>query len=207
MAYEVCKVLIEDALEYPWIFLPTAFVECDILEELILPNGTNPYDVRKNCSDENPLCYNTTLVNLWLNLESTRKALGVGSIPWKECDGYVYTFLIDDWIQSLAKDVVFLLSVPNYSLLVYSGVEDYICNYIGGKQWVSSLDWPGKDPFNKAPENQWKVNGTLAGISKSFKGLTWLEILNAGHLVPMDQPANALQMLYQFLNGIPFNSK
>jgi carboxypeptidase C (cathepsin A) len=38
----------------------------------------------------------------------------------------------------------------------------------------------------------------------SADGLVFLKVLNAGHMVPMDQPANALFMLNTFLQNNPF---
>jgi len=49
------------------------------------------------------------------------------------------------------------------------------------------------------------VNGTIAGTAKTFTNLTFLEVYNAGHLVPMNQPQNALDMLVRFIYDSPFN--
>jgi carboxypeptidase C (cathepsin A) len=64
--------------------------------------------------------------------------------------------------------------------------------------------WPGQAAFNNAPYKDWTVNSTLAGHVKAANGLTWLEVEQAGHMVPHDQPANALDMLTRFLAGTPF---
>jgi carboxypeptidase C (cathepsin A) len=51
--------------------------------------------------------------------------------------------------------------------------------------WTSNLEWPGKTAFNESPFNNWTVQGKVAGYVKAAKGLTFLEIANAGHLAPM----------------------
>jgi cathepsin A (carboxypeptidase C) len=66
------------------------------------------------------------------------------------------------------------------------------------------LPWPGKDGFNKASDHSWMVDGQEAGIARSYKGFTFLKVHNAGHMVPMNQPKNALAMLKQFLAGNAF---
>jgi len=65
--------------------------------------------------------------------------------------------------------------------------------------------WPGQQAFNKSPEVIWHVGGQPAGSAKSAAGLTFLKVLNAGHMVPMDQPVNALDMLSRFTTNSPFN--
>ncbi len=48
------------------------------------------------------------------------------------------------------------------------------------------------------------MQGSAAGQSKTVQGLTFLQVYQAGHMVPYDQPANALALLNTFLNGSPF---
>jgi cathepsin A (carboxypeptidase C) len=74
----------------------------------------------------------------------------------------------------------------------------------GGRDWTNNLNWPGKDGFNKAQTKDWNVDGKYAGISQSYQGLTFLAVAEAGHMVPMDQPRNSLDMLKRFLTGIPW---
>ena len=43
-----------------------------------------------------------------------------------------------------------------------------------------------------------------AGTARTASGLTFLQVNNAGHMVPMDQPENALAMVNTFLSGGTF---
>ncbi|ETO19853.1 hypothetical protein RFI_17373 [Reticulomyxa filosa] len=90
--------------------------------------------------------------------------------------------------------------------LIYHGNEDYIVNWIGGYNWVSNLQWTYQSQWNKAPNVTWTAGGVEAGSYKTYGGLTFLKVLNAGHMVPMDQPYNALQMIQQFTIYGGFNS-
>ena len=42
--------------------------------------------------------------------------------------------------------------------------------------------------FDSAPFKNWTVSGHLAGSVKTGGGLTFIEVENAGHMVPMNQP-------------------
>ena len=37
-------------------------------------------------------------------------------------------------------------------VLIYVGTEDWICNWMGNKRWVSSLAWSQRGKFDKAKE-------------------------------------------------------
>ena len=73
--------------------------------------------------------------------------------------------------------------------MVYSGKEDYICNYMGGYEWTNITQWKGQAEFQKASLMDWKLpSGGTAGQARSGGGLTFVEVEGAGHMVPMDQP-------------------
>jgi len=85
--------------------------------------------------------------------------------------------------------------------LIYAGDVDFICNYLGNRAWTLGLDWSGAKDFVAAPEHDWK-NGK--GSARSAKGLTFLQVYDAGHMVPSDQPEAALEMITDFINGASF---
>jgi len=83
-------------------------------------------------------------------------------------------------------------------VLVYSGDKDFICNWRGGEAWTQNQDWDSAADFKAATYNSWN-NG--AGQLKMAKNFKFLRVLNAGHMVPMNQPSAALQMLTDFTSG------
>jgi carboxypeptidase C (cathepsin A) len=89
-------------------------------------------------------------------------------------------------------------------VVVYSGKDDFICNYLGGKEWVESTKWSGQSTFDNAPFKNWTVSGHLAGSVKTGGGLTFIEVENAGHMVPMNQPEAALVILNKTIHNMPF---
>jgi cathepsin A (carboxypeptidase C) len=57
------------------------------------------------------------------------------------------------------------------------------------------LEWSGQSDFNAADDHDWKGKG----LARTSKGLTFLQVYDAGHMVPSDQPEAALDMLATFL--------
>jgi len=203
-AYEICEGLIETGV---W---PAAFLVCQLYVEGILAEMgvtlgyfPNPYDYKIPCEDP-PLCYDFSLADAYLAQPSVKAALGVTGHDWTDCATAVHLLLLGDWMTNLDVHIPDLLA-NGYNVLVYSGMLDYICNWRGGDSWTSKLPWSGQQNFNKQNDTTWHVSGQPAGYAKAYQGFTFLKVLNAGHMVPMDQPKNALDMLKRFINNQPFN--
>lgn len=84
--------------------------------------------------------------------------------------------------------------------LIYAGDVDFICNYLGNKAWTLGLDWKSGADFRAAKEHEWKGQG----LARTANGLTFLQVYDAGHMVPADQPKVSLDMITNFLNGGEF---
>lgn len=66
---------------------------------------------------------------------------------------------------------------------------------MGAQAWMKKLSWPQQKIYQTAPMTQWrdKTNHVLLGYDKQGGGFEWVTVLNAGHMVPIDQPrANQL---------------
>lgn len=70
-------------------------------------------------------------------------------------------------------------------VLVYAGDADFICNWMGNKAWTLELEWKGKQGFNSAKDVKWnsKTTGRKAGVYRSYNGLSFLRVFEAGHMV------------------------
>ncbi len=77
-------------------------------------------------------------------------------------------------------------------------------NWLGNQAWTLGLEWSGKAGFNAAEFKDWAVGGAAAGKSRTYGGLTFLRVFDAGHMVPADQPVAALALLNQLTSGKPF---
>jgi carboxypeptidase C (cathepsin A) len=51
----------------------------------------------------------------------------------------------------------------------------------------------------------WRVNNNVAGYARTFDNLALVNVLRAGHLVPQDQPAAALDMIRRFIADQPWS--
>jgi cathepsin A (carboxypeptidase C) len=196
-AFKICQGLLKTRL---W---PIAFYECQLASTTVLgfplaPNF-NVYDIRRKC-DNPPLCYDFSNMDKFIAREDVRKELGVAERSWTSCNMVVHTFMLGDWVTNMESNVVNLLN-NKVNVLVYSGDKDYICNWRGGEAWTHTLSWSKKEEFNQSNYKKWNVNEQVAGQYKNIDNLTFLRVYEAGHMVPMDQPGVALEMLHQLIGA------
>ena len=179
-----------------------AFLYCNTaLTTPYRATGLNPYDIRKPCGD-NPLCYDFSHIEKFMNSDKTKEALHVKEHDptWQTCNMMVNLEFHVDWMKNFAPYVADLLD-GGIPALIYAGDVDFVCNYLGNRAWTLNLDWTHKADFNAAQEKDWNNGG---GLARSSNGLTFLQVFDAGHMVPSDQPEQALHMITQFLNGQVF---
>lgn len=170
---------------------------------LLIPytlSGMNPYDMREKCKVP-PLCYDFSGVAKFLARADVKTALGVpANRHWSDCNRAVaLSFeLSGDWMQSFQTKIQDQLAA-GIRVLIYAGDQDYICNWLGNRAWTNELKWPGQSAFAGAGTKPWVVSGAEAGTIQTAKNLTFLRVYDAGHMVPRDQPAEALAMVKSFL--------
>jgi len=184
-----------------------AYDVCNYGELLpIQSSGVNLYDVTKPCTVK-PLCYDFSKETTWLNDAKNIAAIGAKKKSWTSCNRAVEVKLVfaGDWMLTF-KDAIRSLLEGGVPVLIYHGENDIIVNWMGGQSWTNKLEWSGKAGFAAAKNTTYAVDGADAGSFKSHKGLTFMKLASAGHLVPMDQPKVALDMVSKFLAGQPFES-
>jgi len=92
----------------------------------------------------------------------------------------------------------YFVSQTNLKILVYSGDVDAIVPYPGTRQWIAELKRPIVESWRP-----WIVNKQVGGYVTVYKGLTFVTVRNAGHMVPETQPVRAFEMFSRFLAGNP----
>lgn len=75
------------------------------------------------------------------------------------------------------------LSVSVVAILLFAGEQDLICNSLGIKNLVDDLEYNGMQGFGSAVEQEWFVNGDLAGSWQTARNLTLVKVANASHMV------------------------
>ncbi|KAK9711335.1 hypothetical protein K7432_007901 [Basidiobolus ranarum] len=185
----------------------TAFTYCDeILNKFDEAKNVNIYDIRQKCPTQDQ-CYPAEegLIK-WLNQPQIEQEIGADGRKYEECDDGVYdryTNVSGDWMYPYFEVIPSLLS-DGIRVLIYAGDADFICNWYGNKAWTLDLDWSGKKQFNSAKDLPWNNGGHPAGEVRSFGNFTFLRVFGAGHMVPHDQPANALDMINRWLANKSF---
>ncbi|XP_054155121.1 lysosomal protective protein-like [Oppia nitens] len=137
----------------------------------------------------------------YLNIEEVRKALHVkeGSIKWVGCGGAYdrqkgYTPQHENVLQLVNK----------YSLgkfVVYNGDFDIMCDFISDSRFVDNLELKKTDTYK-----QWTNDGTKDGDIGGFvqhyeKGVSFVLVRGAGHMVPQDKPEAGLQV-FKYILGL-----
>ena len=149
--------------------------------------GMNPYDMRAKCAVP-PLCYDFSNVKKYLQRDDVRAALGVKG-RWADCSKSVTIRfeLSGDYIKNYQQLLPELLGA-GVRILIYAGDQDYICNWLGNQAWTLALPWPGQGAFRAAAVADWPAGAKKAGELRASGLLSFLRVLDAGHMVPMDQP-------------------
>ncbi|TKY59032.1 Serine carboxypeptidase 50 [Spatholobus suberectus] len=138
--------------------------------------------------------YQDDLVERFLNIAEVKKALGVnGSFVYQLCSDVVGAVLHADVMKSVKYMVEYL--VRRSRVLLYQGQYDLRDGVVQTEVWVKTMKWEGIVEFLNAERKIWKVNGELAGYVQSWKSLTNVVVLGAGHLLPTDQPVNSQAMI------------
>lgn len=198
--YPTCELAIKLCGTSGTVSCLASYLVCNTIFSSIMriAGNANYYDIRKQC--EGSLCYDFSNMEKFLNLKSVRETLGVGDIEFVSCSPTVYEAMLTDWMRNLEVGIPALLE-DGIQLLVYAGEYDLICNWLGNSRWVHAMEWSGQSGFVSSSEIPFLVDGVEAGLLKTHGSLSFLKVHDAGHMVPMDQPKAALEMLKRWTRG------
>jgi carboxypeptidase C (cathepsin A) len=196
--YRECRAAVEATMP-----VPSAESDklCERVEDYIsnAAGGINEYDVRAFGD------YDFSLIARYLNQPEVRQALHVdpSALPWVE-ESPIVAALLEQGEQGSSAHLYPRL-FEALKVLVYNGVYDMDCNFMGTDAWLEALDWPGAAGFNATRRTPWKEDGAIVGYARQAGNLIQALVAGSGHLVPMDQPKVALQMLERFIEGRRFD--
>jgi len=183
-----------------------AFTQCEKMSSYIFARAGNPF--LYNVAQWGDV-YDDVLAPVMTKYFADPKVktlIHAGDQVWKNGDGTsapnpVVNALNKTLMDSALPDVQTILEA-GVPLRVYDGVLDgSSCNHVSVFQALKLLQWSGKSAFFDAAREKWKVPGEKhpAGYVQRGGGLTFVWVSNSGHLVPLDQPEAALEMLKNFL--------
>jgi carboxypeptidase D len=126
---------------------------------------------------------------------------------YQECTDPPYNALAHQDGMGVTDDVRYLLE-SGIKLLFFNGIMDLICNHVGNEITLERLNWSHQKDYIMAPRYAWMSGGNnkVAGYMKEFKNLSYLKVLESGHMAPLDQPEICLDMMTTFMYGQSFQS-
>jgi cathepsin A (carboxypeptidase C) len=158
-----------------------------------------------------PLCAQDGNTETYLNRQDVRTALHIPStVPhWTDCANINYQSQYDNMITQFQT-----LLQKQVQILVYNGDVDSVCNIIMNEQFINLLGLNVKGGTNR---KVWHYNGSfndpyayisnVGGYYEKFtEGLDFASVRGSGHFVPEDKPREALQMIYNFINGLAYST-
>ena len=211
--YAKCKRAVEATLPVPSAESDQVCAQVEgYIAQSNVSGGVNVYDVRKFEGEPQP-GYNFTQIGEYLDQPAVRAALHVDPSKgqWEPGSDLVGAALERGEQAADASLYQRLLTGAQIRVLIYSGVYDMDCNFVGTDAWLEAVtDAVGGEvygPFSGLKRTPWMPKDTTsaAGRVRSAGNLTQLLVDGAGHLVPMDQPRNALAMVETFVLGMPFS--
>lgn len=149
--------------------------------------------------------YDMSLLGCYLNKPNIKQFLKVDTqTSWHQSEDATFKRLYSDDVHTTIWVLREVLS-QGVRVLIYNGDQDLLVNYIGTEKWLQTFA-RGSDIYK--PLARWLAKdlvditraGRLAGKTKSEGNLTYVRVHEAGHLVPMDQPAFAKDMFERFLS-------
>lgn len=134
-----------------------------------------------------------------------REKLGIipDNVTWGGQSEMVAETQRNDIPSSVLSDVGKLIR-GGVKVVVYEGQLDMICGTLGAESWIAKLDWDGLSEFLNSSRKPLYAPSKLVkketgAFLKRYKNFELYYILNAGHMVPIDAPEMALEMLRMIL--------
>jgi len=188
--FNICANLIKKGM------ISVALVQCQVQLEKITgtPPKFNLYDIRETCENP-PFCYDFSFIENFLKQPKVQEALGIYK-PWVMCNDTIRENLKFEMFDDF-EDALSTVVQSEIQVLIYNGDKDFMYNWRGGDTMAYNLLWRGTSHFQKLPYMKYKNFGEY----KYLDNLIYYRIYDAGMMVPMDQPAVALDMLEKFFKG------
>lgn len=155
------------------------------------------YDIRAPSNDPNPPETYAT----YLQSSAVVKAIGAQS-AYQECPNAPYQKFASTGDNSRSFLAQLSDLVQNgVQTVVWAGDADWICNWFGNQAAAEAVSYSGQSAFKSAGLAPYNVAGQQGGTFKSVGKLSFARIFGAGHEVPFYQPAAALQVFKQTMQG------
>jgi len=130
---------------------------------------------------------------------------------WLACNDAINEVMVADHPISVVSNLQYLISSSldqPLRVLLYSGEFDLNCNTLGTLHTLEANYWRDGRPWATAERSLWRHAGGEEVSGEYFTmddGIfSFLIVRNSGHLMPMDRPSAALDMITRFMNNTSF---
>ncbi|CAH9104278.1 unnamed protein product [Cuscuta europaea] len=116
------------------------------------------------------------------------------NFTWKGCSRSIlgsYNYSVSSVLPVYKK-----LIEGGLRIWIYSGDADGNVPVLGTRYWIEALKLPLKSIWRP-----WFHKNQVTGWIVEYKGLTFMTVKGAGHLVPLYKPSEALALVHSFLSG------
>ncbi|KAK2731549.1 hypothetical protein FQN55_004650 [Onygenales sp. PD_40] len=153
--------------------------------------------------------------SVYFNRTDVQRAINAPIQPWSECSaGDVFVNGTD---TSLPSSYAVLPRVIDASqnVIIAHGLLDYVLLADGSLLAIQNMTWGGLQGFQEEPRGEFYVpyheeqvdKGTLAGAgvmgrTGRERGLTYVDVVLSGHMVPQYAPSAALRMVEVLLGRV-----
>ncbi|KAK7401171.1 hypothetical protein VNO78_12491 [Psophocarpus tetragonolobus] len=129
----------------------------------------------------------------YLNRPEVQLAFHARPTNWTHCSD-----VITKWNDSptTTLPVIKYLIDSNIGLWIYSGDTDARVPVTSSRYAINTLKLPIQVPWRP-----WYSGNEVGGYVVKYKGITFVTVRGAGHLVPSWQPGRALTLIFSFLYG------
>jgi len=141
----------------------------------------------------------------FITQSSIREMIHVGDRPYSGYNATVEQHLRKDWLVTTRFQLETLLD--HYKVLIYNGQNDLILGPPLTENFLKTLTWKRSAEYLKTKKIVWRINpsdSNVAGFAKEVGNFRQVIIRNAGHMVPLDQPESAFDMITRFVEGKSF---
>lgn len=134
----------------------------------------------------------------FLNQRSVKRALNAEQgVEWVPCNPRVYRIMANDIMKSVKWKVEKVLE--EITVLLYQGHYDIQDGVVSNTEWMRTMNWYGTNEFFNTARSIWVVNDKVAGHWRSYKNLTHVVLLGAGHEVSADQGLHSQKMVEKWI--------
>jgi len=115
-------------------------------------------------------------------------------LPWKDCNNEVKVELRDDYYTNMEGGLRYL--AERYAIVLFYGENDYVDSWESGKILLERVFGVNMDDYDVF---DWRILDKVYGHFYRSGNITMIHVVDSGHLVVLQQPEFAFQLLNRFV--------